>query len=161
MWFALIIFLKYRLIMHTRKVLITSLIIAMAIIFIAYSCIEFRGTFLGPKINLYSPLDGITTSNPIMLTNGISERTKALTINGNQTLIDTDGRFGVNLVLSPGYNIITIVATDSRGKTQILSRNVYYEAPRHIGEEANNESETSTSTTETNSTSTATSSNSN
>ncbi len=120
--------------MHTRKVLITSVSIAFVVFFILYTAIEFRGLFLGPRINLYSPEDGTTVTSPIVNIDGISERTKELTINGNQTLIDTEGHFSVNLVLSPGYNIITIVATDSRDHHRVLTRHLYYERESFIKE---------------------------
>lgn len=112
--------------MHTRKVLITSAVVSFIIFFIVYAGVEFRGLYLGPEVNLSSPDNGITVENPIIKTEGISERTKELTINGNQTLIDTTGHFSVNLVLSPGYNIITIVATDARGRHHSIKRDIYY-----------------------------------
>ncbi len=145
--------------MHTRKVLIAGISIAFIIFFIVYAAIEFRGLFLGPKINLSSPIDGMTVENPVINIDGIAERTKELTINGNQTLIDTEGHFSVNLVLSPGYNIITIVATDSRDRHELISRRLYYKRESFF-EEKKVEPITSSTTSEVSSSSIATSSNS-
>jgi hypothetical protein len=113
--------------MHTRKFLVKIVTILLVIIISIYAAIEARGLFFGPKINLFSPINGSTVSSPIILVEGESVRTKELTVNGNKIFIDTSGKFSVNLVMAPGYNIITIVATDARGAQHTTTSHIYFE----------------------------------
>lgn len=133
--------------MHTRKFIIRILTITLVIIIFIYAVIEARGVFFGPKISLFSPIEGSTISTPIIKLEGESVRTKELTVNGNKILIDTQGKFSVNLVMAPGYNIITIVATDARGSEHITTRHIYFESEwvNNEGKEDNNIVSTTTS----------------
>lgn len=115
--------------MNLRNALIRGTAVALALAFLAYALIEARGLFLGPTITLSSPLEGTSTTSPLILLSGQSVRTKELTVNGGKVFIDTSGYFTEHLVLSPGYNIMTIVATDARGKRHTLERHLVYEAP--------------------------------
>lgn len=121
--------------MKTRAILIKGLAVLLGVSFLIYAGLEFRGLFFGPEITLNSPENGVMVQTPVILFDGKTERTKELTIDGKQTLIDLEGRFSVNLVLSPGYNIITIVATDARGKHHTVTRNIYYETESLIKDE--------------------------
>lgn len=114
--------------MHTRSLLIKSLLIGIIVIFIGYAAIESRGIFLGPEVVLYSPLEGNTTTEALVHLNGQAFRTKELTANGHRVLIDLEGNFSEYVVLSPGYNIMTIVATDARGAQKSVLRHLYYKA---------------------------------
>lgn len=65
----------------------------------------------------------ITTNNVINNDNssitieGIAKHAKKLSVNGRDILIDTEGNFIDEVMLSPGINRITLVAEDIRGKT--------------------------------------------
>jgi hypothetical protein len=115
--------------MNLRNALIRGTGVALALAFLIYALIEARGLFVGPTITLTSPPEGMSTSSPLILLSGQSLRTKELTVNGGKVFIDTSGYFTEHLVLSPGYNIMTIVATDARGKQHTLLRHLLYEAP--------------------------------
>lgn len=115
--------------MNLRNALIRGTAVALALAFLIYALIEARGLFLGPTIILDSPKEGISTTSPLILLSGQSLRTKVLLANGGKVFIDTSGYFSEHLVLSPGYNIMTIVATDARGKQHTLTRHLIYETP--------------------------------
>ncbi len=115
--------------MTLRQLIIRGTGIALALAFLVYAGIESRGIFLGPTIILDSPPEGISTTSSLMLISGRSIRTKELTVDGGKVFIDTSGNFSEHLVLSPGYNIMTIVATDARGKQHTITRHLIYDAP--------------------------------
>jgi hypothetical protein len=115
--------------MNLRNALIRGASILLALAFLFYAATEARGLFIGPTIILNSPPEGISTTTPLILLSGQSLRTKELTANGDKVFIDTSGYFSEHLVLSPGYNIMTIVATDARGKRHTLVRHLIYDAP--------------------------------
>ncbi len=143
--------------MHIRKILVLGLSIFLIVIFIIYAGIEARGLFYGPKVDLYSPIEGSTLSKPVILVDGQSFRTKELTINGDKILIDTTGKFSVNLVLAPGYNIITIVATDARGAQHTITRHIFMSTESLFGNDAEGKSTTTDNSIEASSTTASTS----
>lgn len=115
--------------MNLRNALIRGTGALLALSFLFYAFVEARGLFIGPTIILESPPEGVSTTDPLILLAGQSLRTKELTVNGGKVFIDTSGYFSQHLVLSPGYNIMTVVATDARGKQHILTRHLLYEGP--------------------------------
>jgi len=115
--------------MNLRNALIRGTGILLALAFLFYTLVEARGLFFGPTIILESPPEGLSTTSPLILLKGQSLRTKQLSANGSKIFIDTSGYFTEHLVLSPGYNIMTIVATDARGKQHTLTRHIIYDAP--------------------------------
>lgn len=113
--------------MTDKRTLILRILGASIIIaFLVYGAIEARGLVFGPVVTLTSPEEGATVEEPLISLRGNAVRTKSLTANGNPVLIDLEGNFTDYLVLSPGYNIMTIVATDARGTQKTTTRHLYY-----------------------------------
>lgn len=78
----------------------------------------------GPKVILSTLSDGISLQEPMIRVSGKALYTKNLIVNGENLPLAPDGTFDEKLVLNPGYNIITIAATDRFGK----QRNETYSA---------------------------------
>ncbi len=122
---------------------------ALVLGFLVYAGIEARGLFLGPQIILATPEEGAFYEQPLIQLKGQVLRAKSVTANGNKVLIDLEGNFQDYLVLSPGYNIISIVATDARGKSKTLTRHIYFKTdlPTRVLKKDTSEVATTTATT--------------
>ena len=71
----------------------------------------------GPVVTIYSPQNGATFSSPLVEIDGRAQNVSFLKLDDRQIFTDTSGRFSEKLLLSPGYNIITLDAQDKFGKT--------------------------------------------
>ncbi len=73
----------------------------------------------GPKIETATIHDGTTMETALLPLTGIAKYTKDLVINGNPIATAPNGSFNDNILLSPGYNVITMQAIDRFGKKSI------------------------------------------
>ena len=99
--------------MLLRKILkITAGVVLFGIIagYAAYQVEDFR---TGPVISITSPTDGYQTEEPMLKLAGQVERIAYLSLNGRQIYTDTNGYFDEELLLTDGYNIITVAGRDA------------------------------------------------
>lgn len=71
----------------------------------------------GPQIHLSTLSDGANLEDPMVSISGKALFTKNLIVNGAVLPIAPDGTFHENLLLVPGYNLITLQAQDRFGST--------------------------------------------
>ncbi len=71
----------------------------------------------GPKIEVFTPVNGSTVSSPTVEVTGQALRINALTINGNPISVDESGNFKDTRAVFPGINILTLHATDQFGRS--------------------------------------------
>ncbi len=95
--------------------------IGVGIIFICvivgYASFQFQDWWAGPTVRIMSPQDGQTMTEPVVEITGTAQRIAYLSLNGRQIYTDPQGEFQEQLVLSPGYNIITLSAEDKFNRT--------------------------------------------
>ena len=101
-----------------------ALIIAFIIAFTGYLTWQIRGILEPPKLTIYSPQEGVVSGGLSTLVQGETEKECQLTINGQNIMINEQGRFEGYLSLSPGVNTITISAIKKHGKTTTIVRHV-------------------------------------
>lgn len=90
---------------------ITKAVFALAIIvFIAYIAIQYFSIVQSPKLKIDSPPDDYTTSVPIIVISGQTEKEATISIDGEFAAVDKDGNFSYQLALKDGQNIIEIIA---------------------------------------------------
>ena len=81
-----------------------------------------------PTLNLSSPADGLVTNKAALVVNGVTNDATSspvtVTVNGKAAAVDADGSFSVSLTLTEGRNDISVVATDSAGKSTTIARTV-------------------------------------
>lgn len=84
----------------------------------------------GPRISITSPADGalIATSSAVSVTGSVKHATH-VNLNGRAITIDQHGRFREQLLLMPGYNIISIYATDRFGRTHTRELELVFRNP--------------------------------
>lgn len=93
-----------------------SVILAAIALFAGYGLFQARYLIMGPVINLYKPLSGLTES-PIAAVAGRARNVSYIDLDGRQIYIDETGEFNEKLLLSRGYNIIKLSARDKFGRT--------------------------------------------
>ena len=94
---------------------------------ILYGVFNARNLILGPSIEIFTPLlpETETTENTITL-KGRVENMTFLSLNERPIFADTEGVFEEQLLLSPGFNIITLKAQDRFKKEVQKTIRVYY-----------------------------------
>lgn len=103
--------------MEVREMIKWALIALGVVIVVGYSYFVLSGYLRGPQIILSSPLNGFATTTPLITITGIAVHANTLSINGYKTPIDLEGNFSGQLILAPGYNIMTIAAQDRYNRT--------------------------------------------
>lgn len=81
-----------------------------------------------PTLNVTSPADGLITNNASCVVAGVTNDATSspvtLTVNGTAVTVGSNGAFNKTITLVEGTNTITVVATDSAGKSSTVTRNV-------------------------------------
>jgi hypothetical protein len=99
----------------------------LVLVLIGYSGFTAKRIFEGPKIVIEVPADGATISTSLIEVRGTTKNALSLTLDGRLIAIDTTGRFDEQLLLSYGYNIIELVATDRAGKSIKKTVTLFYQ----------------------------------
>ncbi len=99
----------------------------LLLVLVGYSGFAAKRIFEGPQITIESPVDGATMSDSLIEIRGTTKNALSLTMNGRLIAIDTTGRFFEQLLLSYGYNIIEIVASDRAGETITKTVTLFYQ----------------------------------
>lgn len=91
-----------------------------------FALYQFRALREGPMIDLIGIEHGASTSTPLLSVSGSVKNARSLTLNDRSVLFDLKGAFAEKLLLSPGYNIISLIAEDVRGRTTEVRREIVY-----------------------------------
>lgn len=83
-----------------------------AVIVVVYSLFQAQKLISGPIIEVYTPQNGAVYNQTMIEVDGRAQNTAYLNLNGRKIFTDKDGYFKEKLLLSPGYNIIRLDATD-------------------------------------------------
>ena len=82
-----------------------------------YGLFETRDLIAGPVIVIEKPENGAVFSDSLIEINGTARNITSISFNGRQIFVDEEGRFSETLLLSYGYNIMTLSAEDKFGRT--------------------------------------------
>jgi hypothetical protein len=74
---------------------------------------------------VFSPAEGSIVTEASTLVEGVTEAESQLAVNGQEVIMNADGKFEAELNLIPGLNTITIASTKKKhGKTTTITRHV-------------------------------------
>ncbi len=125
--------------MITRKqshIALYATLILMVVVSL-YGLFQARNLIEGPVITLETPADGSLLTQSLVTIQGTARNATKIALNGKDILPDTNGRFSEELLLSEGYNIITVEAEDQFGKrTQQKLEVMYQQSPSGHSTEA-------------------------
>ena len=89
---------------------------------------QFTVDTVAPTLNVSSPEDNFKTNEDTVTvsgtTNDATSSPVTLTINGDPVTVQSNGSFSKVVNLTEGENTITIIATDSAGKSTTIVRHV-------------------------------------
>ena len=90
--------------------------------------VTFKVDTVPPTLSVTAPTEGLITNNATVTvsgtTNDVTSSPVTLTVNDKAVTVGSDGTFSTTVTLSSGSNTITIVATDSAGKSTTVTRTV-------------------------------------
>lgn len=88
----------------------------------------FKVDTVPPTLSVISPEEGLVTNQATITvsgtTNDATSSPVTLTINSDPVEVGADGAFSTTIILNSGENTITIIATDSAGKSTTVTRHV-------------------------------------
>lgn len=100
-----------------KKLLKFLLFTTMIVIVLSYTFLSFKDYLNGPIITITEPINGSTIATSTVTVIGKVSHTQEVSLNNKTLLIDTQGNFKETLLLSPGYNVSLISATDKFKRT--------------------------------------------
>lgn len=102
---------------------------ALALLFIVilgYSYYKTKDLLRGIRLTVLGIEDGETVNSSFLALQGKAKNAVYVSINDREIVINPEGVFGDSLILSPGYNIITIKARDKFGKEKTKVYQIVY-----------------------------------
>lgn len=100
----------------TRIKLKYFLIAAFGALVIGYGSYQMRGLINGPQIIVDSPINGSSSTSPLVTIRGQARQVARLFLNGEKLTTDRTGHFESQLLLAQGYNIIQLDGEDLFGR---------------------------------------------
>jgi hypothetical protein len=91
-----------------------------------YTVWETKSLSKGVNLQLSGITDGASVSSDVVSLQGSAFHASHITIDGREIEVDKDDNFTEELVLSPGYNIITVEARDKFNKKTQNTYRVFY-----------------------------------
>ena len=111
---------------HLPIILRYGLLLSVVFVLFGYLGWQVKNIIAPPALAIYSPPDGYITKNDQLPVVGETEKEAAVTINGRAIGNSENGQFQETINLSPGVNIITIIAQKKHGKTTTETRHVVF-----------------------------------
>jgi hypothetical protein len=99
-----------------NKKIKTIIVSLFAIAIAGYVVYELHSLVRGPVITIDSPQSGSVYNSPLIEITGKTSNISYFSLNNKKIFTDRLGNFNEELLLSPGYNIITLEARDRFGK---------------------------------------------
>ena len=94
----------------------------------AQKSITIKVDTVPPTLTVNSPTEGMVTNNSTLVVSGVTNDATSspvtLKVNNQPVEVQENGQWSTTIALSEGENTITIVATDSAGKTSTVTRHV-------------------------------------
>ncbi|MCH7713489.1 MAG: hypothetical protein IIC99_07685 [Chloroflexi bacterium] len=69
-------------------------------------------------LQVLGPVDGARASSNAVVVHGVTSPGASVDVNGKAAKVAADGRFRAEVTLFPGFNFISVVATDPLGNTE-------------------------------------------
>lgn len=99
-----------------KKILLTTFGIGLFVVIGIYTAMKMKDVIWGVDVTVSGVTDGETVTTPKITLEGNARNIKILTINDRVVGVGEDGGFRDSLLLSPGYNIVSIKGDDKFGK---------------------------------------------
>lgn len=104
--------MKFSRLVFTPKILVAVLIVFFIGLGFFYLYRELSIFISNPRLAIIEPLDNFSTAEKAVKVEGLTEKDSKLLINGQQVIVDENGKFSEVLVLQPGLNKIAVKAVN-------------------------------------------------
>jgi len=92
-------------------------IISLCVFFVlGYSFYEVQKIVRGPEITFTSPINGSMVSESLISVAGNAKNTINISLNDRKIYVDEKGNFSEQILLSYGYNLLSVKAEDKFGR---------------------------------------------
>jgi len=98
----------------------------LALVFISYLGWQVKRIIEPPHLTIYSPIEGMITTEQNIFAQGETEKEVVILINGREIKNGENGQFKEEISLSAGVNTLEIVVKKKHGKTTTEVRHVVY-----------------------------------
>lgn len=114
---------------NIKKYFRIGLLSLLFVFIVSYTIFQTKSINRGVVLNIEGIKDGQTFSNSIVPIQGNAVHASHLYVNGREIAVDIKGDFKYELVMSSGYNIITVEAEDRFSKSTRKIYNVFFKEP--------------------------------
>jgi hypothetical protein len=91
-------------------------IVIFALVIAGYALFQMQDLLQGPVVVIQTPTNGSPATESLITIKGSAENAVFIRLNDQQIFVDKEGLFVEQLLLSYGYNIITVWAEDKFGR---------------------------------------------
>lgn len=114
--------------MGARDLAKIVVILGVIVVIGIYSYSRIKNLISGPLIEIISPINGSLVQDSLVEVTGITKNISKITLNGRPITINQEGKFGEQLVVPLGYNIISVEGTDRFGKKKLKTIQIVRES---------------------------------
>lgn len=100
---------------------------AFIFVFLVYFGLQYRKLYMPPPLTITTPTHESIVKEKKLDILGTTNSDATVMVNGISVTVRSDGRFFTQIVLDPGVNTITILATSRFGKTTTIIRKVGFQ----------------------------------
>lgn len=100
----------------TRKFFKIGIISLCVCFVLGYSLYEAQKIVMGPEITFTSPINGSTVSDSLVNIVGNAKNITSINLNNRKIYVDEEGNFSEQILLSYGYNLLSVKAEDKFGR---------------------------------------------
>lgn len=101
---------------NIKKVIKVAGLSLIACVIVFYVSYQARFLLEGPQVTVWDPQDGSTVSKSVLEIKGEAKNITRLSLDGRQIFVNEQGSFKERILLSEGFNSITISAKDKFGR---------------------------------------------
>lgn len=102
------------------------LLIAVFLAAVLYGTFQSRFLIRGPQLSISEPVGGaVTLTEPLLSLSGTTRHISSITLNDAPIFIDESGAFTEQLVVPPGYTIMTIAVANRFGRSKSHTIHLY------------------------------------
>lgn len=102
------------------------------LLFGVYLAVQVVRIVRPPHLVVYSPTEGDVLSQLSAIIQGETEQEATLSINGQEAMVNEQGKFETKIDLTQGVNTITISATNKHGKSTVDTRHIVVRLPKKV-----------------------------
>lgn len=100
----------------------TAILTAIAtVVFLGFLAFQLTSWWSYPRLTLIQPQNGDTYGEKITV-KGVADRDAAVSVNSQKVILDQNGQFSLDLILSAGTQSVLVEATNRQGKSTLVER---------------------------------------